>query len=65
MSDVEMTGRRRYRIHHFLGGGRALVLQIEEHDTGTRWINRWRDATLEDLTEDERVESTDPMAPTA
>lgn len=62
LQHAEKTGRIRHRVQRlgWFGKRYACILQVEErglhtsysaghHDT--QWVSRWRDATLDDLTE--------------
>lgn len=66
MRTEKLTGRKRYRVHKSIFGKHLLVLQLEEHVTGTSfdmepngWVDsrdydfkHWRDANIEDITLD-------------
>lgn len=63
MSDLKLTGRRRYRHHTRLSGKSLLVVQVEVAGTDVRFlggsvehvnVRYWRDARVEDLSEHER-----------
>ena len=62
---MKLTGKRRFRASTNWFGKTVLLLQVEvegmvPRNVGNRWVDTeretwWRDATVEDLTEDQIV----------